>query len=78
MAEDPSFEQWEEETPRRLITIMKMGDGIPIIEWDDKLTRDEVLASLVKVILFLTFDDYMDEVLDESEWQDPPPEGSEG
>lgn len=49
----------------KLITVIKKGDEAPRVEWDKSLTEDEVIAHLVRAIMFMAVDEYLLDMLDE-------------
>lgn len=53
----------DEYSETKLITIIKRGNSVPKVEWDINLSEDEVIATLVKALLFMTIDDFLVEMI---------------
>ena len=54
----------------RLIYIIQKGDDAPKVQWDPGLTENDVIANLVKALLFMTVDDYIMEIFEELDEDD--------
>lgn len=48
----------------KLIYIIQKGDGTPSVQWDPSLTENDVIANLVKALLFMTVDEYIIDMMD--------------
>lgn len=49
----------------RIISVVQRGDSPPTVQWDPSLSENDVIANLLKALLFMTLDEYVSEMLDD-------------
>ena len=58
-----AFEELEKEySTTKLIHVIQRGDDPPTVQWDNGLSENDVIANLVKALLFMAVDDYVMEI----------------
>lgn len=64
--EEEMFSRLEKEYEgTRFITIVHREDRAPTVQWDPALTENDVIAGLVRAVLFMTLDEYVSDIFDD-------------
>lgn len=64
---DEVFAQLEEDYRETKIINVVQRRGIPSVTWDPRLSENDVVATLVKALLFMTIDEFLSDIFEEDE-----------